>query len=75
PAPWGAVTGLAVLGLGVLAGGPDWDALALAAALVFPVIGYAHLEERLSALGLATLISLAGAVLLIAVGSDQASMS
>jgi hypothetical protein len=75
PAPWGALVSLALLGLGLLAGGLDWDALALVAALVFPVIGYAHARERLSALATATLVSLAGAALLVAVGSDQASMT
>ena len=75
PAPWGALVSLAVLALGLFAGGFDWDALALVAALVFPVIGYAFLRERLLSLGLATLVSLAGALLLIAVGSDQASMN
>jgi hypothetical protein len=75
PAPWGALVSLALLGLGFLAGGFDWDALALVAALVFPVIGYAHARERLGALATATLVSLAGAALLVAVGSDQASMT
>jgi hypothetical protein len=74
PAPWGATIALAVLGLGLLAGGFDWDALALVAALVFPVIGYAHFRERLLTLGGATLVSLAGATLLVAVGSDQAAL-
>lgn len=75
PAPWGALVSLAVLALGVLAGGVDWDTLALVAALVFPVIGYAHLRERLVSLGLATLVSLVGAALLVAVGSDEATMT
>ncbi|HEX7002868.1 MAG TPA: DUF5693 family protein [Trueperaceae bacterium] len=75
PAPWGAFVSLAVLALGLVAGGIDWDAVALIAALVFPVLGYAYLRERLVSLGVATLISLAGALLLVAVGSDQASMS
>jgi hypothetical protein len=75
PAPWGTLVSLAVLGLGLLAGGLDWDAVALVAALTFPVIGYAHARERLRALGAATLVSLAGAALLVAVGSDQASMT
>ncbi|MEX2533973.1 MAG: DUF5693 family protein [Trueperaceae bacterium] len=75
PAPWGALVSLALLTLGIFAGGIDWDALALVAALVFPVIGYAHLRERLVSLSVATLISLAGAMLLIAVGSDQAAMT
>ncbi|MEX2540835.1 MAG: DUF5693 family protein [Trueperaceae bacterium] len=75
PGPWGALAALAVLTLCLLAGGFDWDALALMAALVFPVIGYAHARERLHALGTATLVSLAGAALLVAVGSDQAAMT
>lgn len=75
PAPWGLLIALALTALGFLAGGLDWNAPALVAALVFPVIGYAHLRERLASLGLATLISLAGAALLVAVGSDQEAMT
>lgn len=75
PAPWGALVSLAVLGLALFAGGFDWDALALVAALVFPVIGYALSRHRPAALGIATATSLAGAALLVAVGSDQASMT
>jgi hypothetical protein len=74
PGAWGPFIALAVLGIGLAAGGADWDALALVAALVFPVLGYAYLKERLATLGLATLISLAGAVLLAAVGSDLDTM-
>lgn len=74
PGVWGPVVALGVLGLGVYANGFDWGALALAAALTFPVIGYGYLKERLTSLGLATLISLAGAMLLSAVGSDREAM-
>ena len=74
PGVWGPLVAAAVLGLGVAAGGVGWDALALAAALAFPVIGYGHLPERLSSLGVATLVSLSGAVLLAAVGSDREAM-
>ena len=74
PGVWGPLVALGVLGLGVVANGFDWGALALAAALTFPVIGYGHLKERLTSLGLATLVSLAGAILLSAVGSDREAM-
>jgi len=74
PGVWGPLMATLVLGLGLLAGGFDWDALALVAALVFPVIGYGHLPRRLSSLGLATLVSLIGATLLAAVGSDREAM-
>lgn len=74
PVAWGIAVTLAVLGLGVLAGGISWDALALAAALSFPVLGYGLLPQRWYTLILATLGSLVGAMLLIAVGSDQAAM-
>ena len=74
PGVWGVLVVFAVVALGIYANGLDWGALALAAALTFPVIGYGHLNEKLSSLGLATLISLAGAALLSAVGSDRETM-
>jgi hypothetical protein len=74
PGSWGPLIAVAVLGLGVLANGLGWGALALAAALAFPVIGFGLLPERLTSLGLATLVSLAGATLLSAVGSDRETM-
>lgn len=74
PVAWGIAVTLAVLGLGVLAGGMSWDALALAAALSFPVLGYGLLPQGWYTLILATLGSLMGALLLIAVGSDQAAL-
>ena len=74
PGLWGAAVASSVLGLGLIAGGLDWDALALTAALTFPILGFGYLRERLASLGLATVVSLAGAVLLAAVGSDRESM-
>lgn len=71
PGFWGMLVAFGVLGLGVLAGGFTWDALALAAALSFPVLGYAVLPERLGSLFGAVGLSLCGAVLLAAVGSDR----
>ena len=74
PGIWGVVVALAVIALGLLFGKLDWAALALMAAVSFPVLGYGYFKENLSSLGLATLISLVGAVLLSAVGSDRESM-
>ena len=46
PGLWGAFMALAVLGLGVVAGsGFNWDALALVAALIFPILGYGLLPK------------------------------
>jgi hypothetical protein len=75
PGLWGPTISTGVLGLGIAAGGLDWDALALIAALIFPILGYAYLRERFTSIGLATLVSLAGVVLMVAVGSDRESMS
>jgi hypothetical protein len=74
PGVWGLLVALAVLTLSFFAGRFDWDTLALMAALTFPVIGYGHLKENVASLGIASLISLAGAALLSAVGSDRQSM-
>lgn len=75
PGAWGVFIAAAVLGLGVLAGGGlNWDAWALAAALAFPVLGYGLFKPRPAAFFLATLVSLAGALLLVAVGSDRDAM-
>ena len=60
--------------MGIAAGGLDWDALALIAALTFPVLGYTYLRERFASVGLATLVSLSGAALMVAIGSDRDSM-
>jgi hypothetical protein len=74
PAGWGLLVAAAVTGLGLLAGGIGWAALALIAALVFPVLGFALLPWRPWSLLGATGISLLGAALLAAVGSDRAAM-
>jgi hypothetical protein len=74
PGLWGAAMAFGLLGSSVMVAGPSFDALALIAALSFPVIGYGLLPQRLSSLGVATLISLAGAVLLAAVGTDRNAM-
>jgi len=74
PAPWGVLVALLVAGLGLVAGGPRWDALALMAALTFPVLGYGHLRRSPWSVVLATLISVAGAALLAAVGSERDTM-
>lgn len=71
PAPWGfAAAALLLLG-SVAVAGAGWGALALLAALVFPVLGFLTFRERLPALLYATLLSLAGAILLAAVGSER----
>ena len=74
PSGWGALAAAGVVGVALLAAGPSWAALALIAALVFPVLGFALLPWRWWALPAATGISLLGAGLLAAVGSDRASM-
>ena len=71
PGAWGVLVAFGVLGLGVLAGGLSWDALALTAALSFPVLGYALLPNRLWSLFGAVALSLVGATLLAAVGSER----
>lgn len=71
PAPWGAAMAVLLVLGSVAVAGPDWDALALIAALVFPVLGFLTFKERLPALFYATVLSLAGALLLAAVGSEQ----
>lgn len=71
---WGLLAALGVAGLGVLAGGFAWAALALMAALVFPVLGFLLLPWRWWGWLVATAISLYGAMLLAAVGSDRATM-
>src|SRR5690606_39467895 len=64
----------AVLALGVLAAGFDWGALALTAAIVFPILGLLLWQKRVLDLLPATLVSLAGAILLVAVGSERATV-
>lgn len=74
PAPWGAAAVVAVLLLCGWFGGASWDALALLAALVFPTLGYLSFRERPPAILGATLVSLAGALLLTAVGSERETL-
>lgn len=71
PAPWGAAVAGALLLGSVAVAGPDWDALALIAALIFPVLGFLTFKERWPALFYSTALSLAGALLLAAVGSER----
>lgn len=74
PGVWGLLVAALVVGLGLFAGGPRWDALALMAALAFPVLGYGYLRKNPWSVVLATLISLTGAALLAAVGSERDTM-
>jgi len=71
PAPWGAAVAVALVLGSVAVAGPDWDAPALLAALIFPVLGFLTFKERLPALLYSTVLSLAGALLLAAVGSER----
>lgn len=71
PAPLGVAIMLLTVLAAVAFAGPRWDALALLAALVFPVLGYLTFRERPLTILLATLVSLAGALLLVAVGSER----
>ena len=71
PAPWGAAVAVALLLGSAAVAGPGWHALALVAALIFPVLGFLTFKERLPALLYATVLSLAGALLLSAVGSER----
>ena len=71
PAPWGATAVVALLLLALAAAGASWDAVALLAALTFPVIGFLHFRKGVWAILPVTALSLAGALLLIAVGSER----
>ena len=72
--PWGVLAALAVAALAVAAAGVSASAAALIAALVFPVLGFAILPWPIWTLLAATGISLVGAALLSAVGSERATM-
>ncbi|MEZ4630287.1 MAG: hypothetical protein R2880_06195 [Deinococcales bacterium] len=72
PQPWGILVMLALIALGILAGGrANYDALALCAALSFPVIGYGLWSKGLLSFVGASLLSLMGRLFLAAVGSDK----
>ena len=74
PGAWGALIGVFLLGLAWLATGDPLDAAALLAALVFPAWGYTLVQRARARVALATLVSLAGALMLVAVGSDARSI-
>jgi hypothetical protein len=74
PPPWGLYATAAVGALALVAAGPSWAALALLAALVFPVLGFAHFGPGLLTMVRATGVALIGAAFLVAVGSDRATM-
>lgn len=74
PAPWGAAAVAVLLLLAGLVAGPTWDSVALLAALTFPVLGFLYLPKRLLSIVPVTAISLAGALLLVAVGSERDTM-
>lgn len=74
PLGWGLLVMGGLAGLVLLAAGSSWAALALLAALTFPVLGFAWLPWRWWTLPIATLLSLLGAALLVASGSDRNTM-
>jgi hypothetical protein len=74
PAPWGVLAAGGLALLAVVFAGAGWGAVALVAALVFPVLGYLSFPRRLWAILAATALSLAGALLLAAVGSERLTL-
>lgn len=74
PAAWGVFFGSFVLGISWLATGNALDTAALVAALVFPAWGYTLVQNARARVALATVVSLAGALMLVAVGSDARSI-
>ncbi|HZJ08424.1 MAG TPA: DUF5693 family protein [Trueperaceae bacterium] len=71
PAPWGTLAAVMLAMLAVAAAGPSWDAVALLAALTFPVLGYLRFNRRVSDIVVVTALSLAGALFLVGVGSER----
>lgn len=71
---WGVLSTLGLLLLSVAAAGLGWYALALLAALVFPVLGFTLWRSTPLDLLKATAMSLLGAALLVAVGSDRETL-
>lgn len=74
PAPWGAAAMALVAIASLFFAGAAWDAVALLAALVFPTLGYLSFKDRIPAILGATAVSLAGALLLAAVGSERETL-
>lgn len=75
PGAWGWWVAAGMSGLGVAAAGLDWNALALTAAVTFPVLGLAWVGRSWHAVASATAVSLVGAMTLVAVGSDPSSVT
>lgn len=73
-AGWGLASALGLVLLSVAAAGPGWYAVALLAALVFPVLGFVMWRSSPLDLLKATALSLLGAALLVAVGSDRETL-
>ncbi len=71
PGAWGALVAAALAALGLLAAGLDFGAVALVAALTFPLLGYVLPGPRRGTFWRAAALSLVGAALLAAVGSDR----
>ena len=74
PGVWGYIVAGGILLLSFYAGRLDWNTLALITALVFPVLGFRFFQKKLYGLGMATGISLIGAILLSGIGSDREAM-
>jgi len=74
PLAWGFVVMIGIGALLLLAAGISWASLSLLAALTFPVVGFAWLPWRWWTLPIATLLSLLGATLLVATGSEYSTM-
>src|SRR5690606_12152958 len=68
PAPWGVSAVAALTLLALAAGGLSWDAVALLAALTFPVLGLLRFRRGVISILPVTALSLVGAMLLVAVG-------
>ncbi|MDR9392314.1 MAG: DUF5693 family protein [Trueperaceae bacterium] len=71
PGLWGVAVAAALAALGLAAAGLDFGAVALVAALTFPVLGYVLPGPRRGAFWRAAAWSLVGAAFLAAVGSDR----
>ncbi len=74
PAPWGALSVAALALLSLAVAGASWDAIALLAALTFPVVGFLYFPRGVLSIVPATVISLLGALFLVAVGSERETL-